>query len=408
MKKQFGFILLACFVSRGELCRAQSKLSVGEAVSYALSHRPELRAQEARITAAEKSRQQAGLISNPRFTFRKEDLRPQTSAFGADSQTYYEANQLVETSGKRGGRIAVADAELEKAKLQSELERRQIALAVRQAYWKARATQALADLYSEDGRYYSRLIEYHEARFREGKIAEVDLLRVRLQGQQVRAAAANAVLDAEKAKLVLAQQMNSPGGDDWQLTDALDSLDAPALVPGGGDPATLRIEGRLAQQAIAQSQAQTRLERANGRPDLLFTGGYKRDVSVDAPIAGVQFELPFFNRNQGAVAASQAQTTAAEADFQSARNRLHAEAALAKKEYELRKDQYLTVFRPLREEAVEISDISRAAYEAGGLDLVRLLDAERARVDAELSYVRALENYHISVTELNYAQGVDQ
>ena len=59
-------------------------------------------------------------------------------------------------------------------------------------------------------------------------------------------------------------------------------------------------------------------------------------------------------------------------------------------------------------QAVEISEISRAAYQAGGLDLVRLLDAERARVDAELSYVRALESYHLSVVDLNYTEGMDQ
>ncbi|HEY1215948.1 MAG TPA: TolC family protein, partial [Bryobacteraceae bacterium] len=60
------------------------------------------------------------------------------------------------------------------------------------------------------------------------------------------------------------------------------------------------------------------------------------------------------------------------------------------------------------EEAVQISNISRDAYQAGGLDLIRLLEAEKARVDAELSCVRALENYHVSVAELNYAEGMDQ
>jgi outer membrane protein TolC len=66
------------------------------------------------------------------------------------------------------------------------------------------------------------------------------------------------------------------------------------------------------------------------------------------------------------------------------------------------------MFKPLRDQAVQISEISRSAYQAGGLDLLRLLDAERARVDAELSYVRALEAFHISVVDLNYAEGMDQ
>ncbi|MBN9614948.1 MAG: TolC family protein, partial [Acidobacteriales bacterium] len=94
--------------------------------------------------------------------------------------------------------------------------------------------------------------------------------------------------------------------------------------------------------------------------------------------------------------------------YQATRNRLAAELALSQREYEIRREQYLQVFKPLRDQAIEISDISRAAYQAGGLDLLRLLDAERARVDAQLSYVRALEGFHLSVAALNYAEGMDQ
>jgi outer membrane protein TolC len=382
---------------------------VPEAVNYGFAHRPELRAMAAKSTAADDLAKQAGAIPNPRFLFRKEDLRPDTSAFGENSQTYWEGSQLLEVSGKRGGRIEVAKTGAAQSRLQTELARREIALAVRQAYWTAKAAQVLADLYDQDGKYFAAVIAYHEARFREGKIAEVDLLRVRLQGQQIQAAAANARLDSEKALLALAREMNAPPDTRWILSDELDALEEPLPIPAGSDPASLRIDGQIAREAIARSQAQVRLERANGRPDLLFSGGYKRDAgNIDTPIAGVQFDLPLFNRNQAAVSAAKAEIDAAQASYEATRNQILAEAALARREYELRRDQLLKTFRPLKDQAVEISGISRAAYEAGGLDLVRLLDAERARVDGELSYVRALEAFHLSVVDLNYAEGMDQ
>jgi outer membrane protein TolC len=409
MKRFLFFCLIAGTPLWTHVCQGQTKLSVSEAVSYALTHRPELRAMEAKSTAADDLTKQAGAIPNPRFLFRKEDLRPETSAFGEDSQTYWEGSQLLEVSGKRGGRIEVAKTNAAQSQLQSELARREIALAVRQAYWTAKAAEVLADLYDQDGRYFAEVIAYHEARFREGKIAEVDLLRVRLQGQQIQAAAANARLDSEKALLALAQEMNAPPDSRWILSDELDTLEEPLPIPAGSDPASLRIDGQIAKEAIARSEAQSRLERANGRPDLLFTGGYKRDAgNVDTPIAGVQFDLPLFNRNQAAVSAAKAEIDAAQASYEATRNQILAEAALARREYQLRRVQLLTTFRPLKDQAVEISGISRAAYEAGGLDLVRLLDAERARVDAELSYVRALEALHLSVVDLNYAEGMDQ
>jgi cobalt-zinc-cadmium efflux system outer membrane protein len=404
MKRSLWLSLLGGILLWTNVCQAQTRLSSSEAVSYALAHRPELRAADARVTAASDLQKQAGALPNPRFLFRKEDLRPQTSILGENSQTYWEGSQLLEVSGKRGGRKEVAKTGAAQSRLQAELARREIALAVRQAYWTAKATEALADLYEQDGKYFSEMIAYHEARFREGKIAEVDLLRVRLQGQQIKAAAANARLDYEKAR-----EMNASPNSQWVLSDELANLEEPLNIPSGSDFANLRIEGQIAREAIDQAQARVRLEKANGRPDLLFSGGYKRDADfLDAPLAGVQFDLPLFNRNQAAVSAAKAETDAAQASYEATRNQILAETALARREYELRRDQFLNTFRPLRDHAVEISGISRAAYQAGGLDLVRLLDAERARVDAELSYVRSLESYHLSVVDLNYTEGMDQ
>ena len=400
--------LFAGLLLWAKLCHGQTVVSVHDAVAYALSHRPELRVANDRVSVSDRLRSQAGLIPNPRFVFRKEDLRTQTSAFGENSQTYWEGEQLLEASGKRGGRIAVAQQGIEQSRLQAELERRQIVLNVRESYWKAKAAQSLATLYAQDADYFRQVIEYHEARFREGKIAEVDLLRVRLQGEQIRAAAANARLDSEKALLTLAQEMNAAANTGWVLSEDFEALEEPKPVPAGTDNVSLRTEAQLAQQGIAKAEAQTRLAKAIGRPDLLVTGGYKRDAGMDSPVAGVQFDLPLFNRNQGGVAAAHAEEDAARDSYQATRNRLAAELALAQREYEMRREQYLQTFKPLREQAIEISNISRAAYRAGGLDLLRLLDAERARVDSELSYVRSLEGFHLSVAALNYAEGVDQ
>src|SRR5258708_27635342 len=224
-------------------CHGQTVLSSQDAVSYALAHRPELRAANDRVSASERLRSQAGLIPNPRFLFRKEDFANHLNV-GENSQTYWEGEQLLETSGKRGGRIAVAQQGTEESRLQADLARRQIVLNVRESYWKAKAAQSLAALYAQDSDYFRRVIEYHEARFREGKIAEVDLLRVRLQGEQIRAAAANARLDSEKALLMLAQEINATPNSSWVLSEDFETLEKPNPVPAGTDSASLRVEGQ--------------------------------------------------------------------------------------------------------------------------------------------------------------------
>jgi cobalt-zinc-cadmium efflux system outer membrane protein len=390
----------------GPMAAQVQPLSLQQAVDYALQHRPELRASDLMILAGERNKDQAGAIPNPRFLFRKEDFVDHAN-LGASSQTYYEGSQLLETSGKRGGRLAVAAQDLVHAHLQAGALRRRIALNVREVYWEAAASQALARLYAEDDTFFKQIIAYNTARFHEGKLAEVDLLRIQLQGQQIHAAAVNASLDDEKITLQLSEEMNAPGAH-WTISADFETLEEPKALPVGEIAADLRSEGLLSKHAIDQTQAQIRLAKANGRPDLLLSGGYKRDVNIDSPVASVQFDIPLFNHNQAAVVALRAEEDAERETYAATKNRLSAELLLAQRTYEGRKAQFLETFVPLRDRAIEISGISRAAYKEGGLDLLRLLDAERMRVDAQLSYVRALQDVHLSVVELDYAEGLDQ
>jgi outer membrane protein, heavy metal efflux system len=385
---------------------AQTPLSLNDAVSFALSHRAEIRAAADRTSAAEHLRQQAGLIPNPRLFLESEDLRASHFNFWQDSETFAYLGETLETSGRRGGRIATANQGLERSQLDAEQVRRQIALRVRQAYWTAQGAQFLAKLYQQDDSYFHQIIAYHEARFHEGRLAEVDLLRIRLEGERVHAAAARAGLEAERTLFDLEREMASPDRSDWQLTENFEAIAPPGTPPSGGDPVLLRVEGQSAHQAIAAARANLQFQRATGRPDLEALAGYKRNIGDDTALVGLQLNLPVFDRNQGAVAAAAADTHAAEEDYAAVRQQLSSQLSIAQREYDLEREQYLQTFKPLRDQAIEISDISRAAYKEGGLDLVRLLDSERVRVEAEVSWVQALEGYHQSVVSLEYAQGV--
>jgi outer membrane protein, heavy metal efflux system len=229
---------------------------------------------------------------------------------------------------------------------------------------------------------------------------------VRLEGERVHAAEARAQLESERALLDLEREMASADRKDWKLTEPFEALDPPAPAPPGADPVLLRVEGQAAHQAIAAARASLQMQKASGRPDLEALAGYKRNLGDDTGLVGLQWNLPIFDRNQGAVAAAVADNRAAEEDYAAVRQRLAAQLSIAEREYELDREQYLDTFRPLRDQAIQISDITRAAYNEGGLDLVRLLDAERVRIEAEVSWVEALESYHQSVVALEYAEGV--
>ena len=386
---------------------AQTSLTVKDAIALALARRPELRASFDKVEASGGLRRQAALRPNPRLILQSEDIRTSNFTFGQDAQSYVYASQVFEAPGKRSGRIAVADQVVERSKAQLDSARRDIVLNVRLAYWQAEAAQRVRDLYAENDDYFQQTVNYHQARFNEGKLAEVNLVRVRLERERLHAATENANLEAQRAMLRLARQLSSPTDENWTLVDDFQILETPADL-GQGDLLTLRPEGRSALAALAEARAYVELQRANRRQDVQTLFGYKRNGPDNTMIAGLQINLPVSDRNQGAIAASEADARAAEENVAALRNQITSEIALARREYEMRRDQYLQTFQPLRNRAVEISDIARAAYREGGLDLVRLLDAERLRVEAQISWVNALANYHLSVAALEYAEGVER
>ncbi len=401
MTYKLGIVVLALTVSGG----AQTRLTLDEAVRIALERRPELKAAEARVSAAQGLKSQAGLLPNPRFIFQAENLRASNFDYGNDADSFAYFSQVIETSGRRGNRIAVGEANIGRSRLEEEQLRREIGFRVREAYWLALGVQFARELYEQNDRYFKQVVEYHEARLKEGKIAEVDVLRVRLQAEQIRAALENARLDVDKAQLLLAREMGVITAGPWQLTEHFDQLEE-LRTTKGSVPSTL-VEARLAAQELAAARANLGLERAAGRPDLDAIFGYKRTAGLNTAVAGLQLNLPIFNRNQGASAAAQAETLAAQRTLEATNARLESEATLARKEYEARLRQARDIFTPLHQQADQISDISRSAYREEGLDLLRLLDAERFRVEAQLAWLRALTDYHKSVVNLERAEGVE-
>ena len=166
-------------------------------------------------------------MPNPRLIFQSENLRTTNFNYGQNADTFLYASPAIETSGRRGARIDLAKSAAGRMRLEEQQLRRDVALQVAQAYWNAVTTEAVFTRYKENAEYFRQIVEYHEARLREGKAAEVDVIRVRLEGQRLAAAADNAKLDAEKARLELARNIGS-GSYDWQLTEDLTRLESPA------------------------------------------------------------------------------------------------------------------------------------------------------------------------------------
>jgi outer membrane protein TolC len=134
--------------------------------------------------------------------------------------------------------------------------------------------------------------------------------------------------------------------------------------------------------------------------------GLKRTNGINTLMGIVQLPIPLLNRNEGAIAASTAEIRMAQSELAAANALVEAEVRSAATEVTMRRRQVTETFRGLLDRAAESSRIARAAYREGGWDLLRLLDAERSRIELQVLYFRTLSEYHQSVVALETAMGV--
>jgi outer membrane protein, heavy metal efflux system len=390
---------------------AQTRLSLDEAINRALQSRASLKAEAERITAAEGLRKQAGLFPNPDFQFQNENLRPgQTYTRDVDTLAFFD--QPLDILGKRKVRIAAADENVRVTAAGFELAKWRVTQRVKFAYWAARGAQETRDVLNSTVDAFQKNVDFFAARLSAGAIAEQDLLRVQLEHQRLKIAADVAAIDANSARINLLKEMGQADFPELILTDPL-ALTALPDPPDIDQVLSRRADVKALRAALEQARANARLQDVAARPDLNLMAGYKRTelpdttVGVNTAIVSVRVTLPFIDKNQGNRAAAESEVRRAQEQVTALESEVRADYFGALEEFKMRRSEFETMLQPLREHAAEIARIASAAYEQGGVDLLRFLDAERARLDAELAWARGMIDYRQSVVRLEAAEGVN-
>jgi len=363
------------------------------------------------VSAAEGLKKQAGLRPNPEFQFQNENLRP-GQTYGRDVDTLAMINQPLDVLGKRKQRVALATEGVNRTQTEYELARWQVVQRVKLAYWTARGAQEVRDVLKKTVDNFQKIIDYHSAQLSVGAIAEQDLLRVRLEGERLKISANLAAIEANRTRIELLKEIGQTDFAEVVLTEPL-AL-APATPLGIEQALAQRIEIKVARAALEQSKANVRLQDVSARPDLNITYGYKRTqlpdtaAGVNTAIVSLRVTLPTTDKNQGNRIAAEADVRRQQQLLAAAETEVRADYYGAVQEYESRRAEFLDALQPFREHAANISAIAAAAYAEGSTDLLRLLDAERARLDAELAWARGMVDYRQSIVRLEAAEGVSQ
>lgn len=390
-------------------------LSIAQALSTARERNPAVDISRERVNAAEGMHTQAGLLPNPMLTATSEN-QPFSAvpgfSFANQTDDYIYGTQLIELGGKRSRRMAAAQAGAAIASEEAEITSRQLAVRVANDYWIADSGAMVRDLYRGEAAMFGQMIEYSQARVREGAAAGADLLRIQIESDRLRTTANFAAAEANRSLIALYREMGA--GDfpqDVTFTDPIEHLervDAPAIDV----ILRQRPEMRAAEDGLKQAQANLSLERANAIPDPDLMFGYKRwsgfnqFTGLNTMFFGVKTPIPIFNRNQGKITAADAEFRIAKRNLAAEEIAIRAEVASANREYLSSREALDQIMAGMTDRANRNLEITSQAYRIGGTDLIRYIDAERIRIETRVTYLRAIARYHQSVVNLEYASGI--
>jgi cobalt-zinc-cadmium efflux system outer membrane protein len=400
--------------------------TIEQLVATALDRSPELRAARASVTAASGQLTQAGLRPNPTLS------ASQMFMTGEQHLALFEVEWPLDLF-RRPARLATAQHAIEATTLSVQDRERLLAAMVRQRAGRLLAARRNVEIMTEGLTAARRTRELLDARVTEGEIPKLDANIAGVEAGRIEADLAIAQADAEAAAIELKALVGLPANAPLVLRESLEDLvraqDAAAQPAPPASPASpaliaMRSDIREATARVAAADARVDQARREGRWDMSLTGNYGREAygfaqrGFDAsgrlvPVQGnfhsveigANIALPLRNRNQGTIAAAEAER-GGEQEILAARQlaaQAEIDAAIVRdREAQRAVDLYANGIRDLARQNV---DVQLEAYDLGRTPLTDLLAEQRRYLDVEAGYTTALERAYDAQVALRRARG---
>jgi cobalt-zinc-cadmium efflux system outer membrane protein len=374
------------------------RVTLEQAQQIARDNNPTLRQAEAEIRAAKARQQQAGLYPNPTVGYTGDEIRG--GSVGGGKQGFF-VQQTIVTGGKRTLAREVFGKEAKLAEIEAEEQKIRVQSAVKMAFIRVLAAQELLDARRDLAAIEEDSAETQRRLANTGQADDTEVLTAEVDAQRMRMAARMQENTLREEWRSLAAVLGQP---DLPLTTVTGELqrDWPEL---NEEQVVETIAKESPAIAIADTNALRALAvlaraRKESVPDIQLRAGaeYNHETLGSVPfakgwegIAELSVELPIFNRNQGNVAASRADSERTEQERKRIALTLRERAASAVDQYanaRLMATVYRDDMLPRAKKAYSLM------FEKYGLMLAsypRVLEVQRKLYELQTEYIMALE-----------------
>ena len=386
----------------------RGEVTLRDALAAALLDNRSLAPAASAVRVREGQALQAGARPNPELKLELENFGGSGSNQALESaETTLRLSQLVELGGKRARRLAVAGLERDGAQWDYEARRADVLADTARAFTDVLALQERVALADELTQLAARAAQAVEAQVRGGGAAPVEITRAQLASAQAALQRGDRARALATARLALAAQWGSSTADFTRARGRLDSLTPPPAL----DPLLNGIERNpdLARWSteLATREAAIGLERARAVPDIALGAGprYLSDTDEVALVFEFWVPLPLFDRNEGAIAAAEAELAQSDAARRAADTAVRSALSRAHEDLGAAYDRAVALRDHLLPAAAKVRAGVAAAYAQGALRSLDVLDAQRTEFELRDEYLVALAAYQQALAELDRLAG---
>lgn len=372
----------------GSLLTGPDVYTLDRLQQLALANNPTLEQARSETWKAHGRYQQAGLYPNPEFSFQAAEIGNDGRAgqqgifFQQEFVTgcKLQLSQSIEASAQRQARHTVTAQEY------------RVANGVRQEFYAVLTAQRNLELSQSLLEIAQRAESTAQRRLEGLQGSKVDLLQARVERQRSELEVANSELVLEGALRRLQTLTGIPIATD-QIAGALEEQ-VPNLEWESTWSRLQELSPQIAraEAGIARAQAVWQRQRAEPIPNVTVQAGTQYDFGTSTQIAGLQVSMPvpIFNRNQGNIAAAEAEWVRAAREVERLRLALRQSLSDAYRDYATSRTRVVRLNQEILPASLETLELSRTLLDGGELTYLEFLTVQRNYTRLNQEYVTAL------------------
>ena len=388
-------------------------LTLNAAIDEALQRNPTLIALRGQFEAVRQRPAQERYLMPPTFEAQIWQW-PVTTVNPLNTNMYmFTVQQELPGRGKRSLRATLAEKDVEVASAEIAIRARNVIKEVARAYADIALARKAIDIHLESVGLLRQFADVSTVKYAAGRSPQQDVLKAVLELSKLHE---DLVMHEESVATAAARLNTLVDRDPQTPIGPLAEPRAEVTLPASEELQRLAVERqpelRVAKLGVERAQAALAVVNREYRPDFFVGGGYMlmpREAGAWTASMGVTWPNAPWSRGRldarkaeatAEIEAAAAKARAVEREIRLAVHEAYVRAVAAGQRASLLRSSVV----PQSEHTLEVS---RVAYQTDRVDFLALIDNQRALLDAQLDYYRALSDRELALADLSRAVGVD-